>query len=63
MPSPHPAVTPEAIEIAKKYGKTVSRGIIEMERIIIEQEKKTAFIEMQNFKRARGADDVWEQSW
>ena len=31
MPSPHPAVTPTAIVIALKYGKNVSRGILEME--------------------------------
>jgi hypothetical protein len=31
MPSPHPAVTPAAIAIAKKYGKSVSKGIVEMD--------------------------------
>jgi len=44
MPSPHPAVTPEAIEIAKKYGKNVSKGIIEMEKIIVKQKKDSALI-------------------
>lgn len=34
MPSPHPAVTPAAIEIAKKYGKNVSKGIVEMGHVI-----------------------------
>jgi hypothetical protein len=34
MPSPHPAVTPAAIAITLKYGKSVSKGIKEMEQII-----------------------------
>lgn len=38
MPSPHPAVTPAAIAIAIKYGKNVSRGIQEMEKIILGQQ-------------------------
>jgi hypothetical protein len=30
MPSPHPAVTPSAIAIARSYGPSVSKGIIMM---------------------------------
>lgn len=42
MPSPHPAITPDAIAIAKRYGKNVSRGIVEMEKVIQEQKKEIA---------------------
>ena len=40
MPSPHPAVTPASIAIALKYGKNVSRGILEMEKKILEQRRE-----------------------
>jgi hypothetical protein len=40
MPSPHPAVTPASIAIAKKYGKSVSKGIAAMEKKITEQTKE-----------------------
>jgi len=53
MPSPHPAVTPEAIEIAKKYGKNVSRGIVEMEKIIMKQKKDIVLIGTSEFRRTR----------
>ena len=39
MPSPHPAVTPSAILIAKKYGKSVSKGIVAMQKCIETLEK------------------------
>ena len=39
MPSPHPAVTPASIIIAKKYGKSVSKGIAAMQDCIDTLEK------------------------
>lgn len=53
MPSPHPAVTPAAIAIAKKYGKSVSKGIVEMEKCIgvIEKANKEKVQEIARMKK------------
>ena len=56
MPSPHPAVTPASIIIAKKYGKSVSKGIVAMQDCIeiLEKANKEKARDIKNLQMCLG---------